>query len=159
MAIMHANSSVADPHHALPASADQLQRAAETLRNQASSAQAVPTLPVTLAHVQEALDLLGVGILRMAHDVADWCGEHGQSVGEDSAPPETRALRWHLAATAEAFRASRQACSPSGERSRRLLAEQLEADEEAVPSAAPDGLAGMVPLHRWTSSARETVDR
>jgi hypothetical protein len=128
---MHAHPSDADPPNALPASADQLQRAAEALRNPAGSVQAVPTLPVTLAHVQATLDLLGVGFLRMAHAVANWCGEDGQSV-EDSAPPETRALRWHLASTAEALRASRQACSASGEWSRRLLAEPLEADEDAV---------------------------
>ena len=147
MASMHANSSVADPHNALPASADQLQLAAEALCKQAGCVEAVPTLAVTLAHVQETLDLLGVGVLRMAHAVADWCSEDGQSVDEDSAPPEARALRWHLGTTAEALRASRQACSASRGWSRRLLAEQLEADEDAVPPAALDGLAGTVPLH------------
>jgi nucleotide-binding universal stress UspA family protein len=101
---MQAHPSDADPPNALPASADQLQRAAQALRNPAGSVQAVPTLPVTLAHVQATLDLLGVGILWMAHAVANSCGEDGQTV-EDSAPPEARALRWHLASTAEALRA------------------------------------------------------
>jgi hypothetical protein len=95
----------------------------------------VPTLPVTLAHVQEPLDLLAVSIQRMAHAVADWYGEDGQSVDEDAAPPEARPLRWHLRTTAEALRDSREACSASGEWSRRLL----DADEEAVPPTALDG--------------------
>jgi hypothetical protein len=35
-------------------------------------------------------------------------------------------LRWHLGTTAKALRASREACSTSGDWSRRLLAEPLQ---------------------------------
>lgn len=129
MACMPANSSLADPCHALPASADQLQRAAEALREHAGSAHAVPTMPVTLSHVEETLDLLAAGIQRMAHAVTDWCGEDDQSIDEEALPPEARALCWHLGTTAKALRASREACSTSGDWSRRLLAEPLQADE------------------------------
>jgi hypothetical protein len=80
-------------------------------------------LSVTLAHVHETLDLLAISIQRMAHAVADQCGE-------DAAPPEARALRWHLETTSEALRDSREACSASGEWSRRLPAEPLDADED-----------------------------
>jgi hypothetical protein len=80
-----ANSSLADPRHPLPTIADQLQRAAGTLRTHASS----------------------------AHAVADRCVEDGPSVDEDALPPDARALRWHLGTTAEALRVSREACSAS----------------------------------------------
>ena len=156
---MPANASAADPRHALPASAYQLQRAAAALRDHSSSAQAVPTLPATLAHLHESLDLLAVSIQRMAHAVADWCDEDGQSVDEDAAPPEARALCWHLGTTAEALRNSREACSASGEWSRRLLAEPQDAGEDAVPPTALEALAGTVRLPRrpghGLSSARD----
>jgi hypothetical protein len=116
MASMPANSSLADPCHALPASADHLQRAAGALRRHAGSAHSVPTLPVTLTHVQETLDLLAAGIRQMENAVADRCG---QSFDEDDLPPDARALRWHLGATAKALRASREACSASADFARR----------------------------------------
>jgi hypothetical protein len=149
---MPANDSAADPRHALPARAYELQRAAAALRNHSSSAQAVPTLPATLAQVRETLDLLVISIQRMAHGVVDWPGEDGQGADEDAAPPEARALRWHLGATAEALRDSREACSASEEWSRRLLAEPFDADEETVSPTALEGLAGTVrfPPATWT---------
>jgi len=101
---MPAIVSAADPRHALPQRAYQLQRAAAALREHASDAQQVPTLRATLAHVHETLDLLVVSMQRMAHAVADWCGADGRNVDEDAASPEARALRWHLGTTAEALR-------------------------------------------------------
>lgn len=158
---MPANASAADPHHALPASAYQLQRAAVAMRDHSGSAQVVPTLPATLAHVHETLDLLAVSVQRMAHAVADWCDEDGQSVDEDAAPPEARALRWHLGTTAEALRDAREACSASGEWSRRLLAKPLDADEDTAPTVL-EGLAGTIRLPRLPghelSSARGGAD-
>ena len=134
MASMPAKSSLADPHRAVPTSADQLQRAAWALRRHAGSVHAVPTLPATLAHVQETLDMLAAGILQMADAVTDRCVEDGHR--EDALPPEARALRWHLGTTAKALRVSREACSASREWSRRLLDEPLEADHDALPQAA-----------------------
>jgi hypothetical protein len=78
-------ASAADPRHAPPESA--YQRAAAALRDHASNAQRVPTLPATLAHVHDTLDLPAVSIQRMAQAVADWCGADGRNVDEDVAPP------------------------------------------------------------------------
>jgi hypothetical protein len=84
---MPASASAADPRHALPESAYQLQRSVAALRDHASNAQQVLTLPATLAHVHETLDLLAVGIQRMAQAVADSCGADGRNVDEDTASP------------------------------------------------------------------------
>jgi hypothetical protein len=123
------------------------------------SAHAVSALPVTLTHVQEALNLLAVSIRWMAYAAADPCGEDGPSVDEDSAPPEARALRWHLRSTAEALRDAREACSASEEWSRRLLGEPLEADEDTGPSTAPDELADTVRPQSVASAARSDEAR
>jgi len=141
MACMPANSSFADPRHALPASACQLQCGAETLQKHAGGAQSVPTLPVTLAHVQATLDRLAVAMQQMSRAVADWSSEPGQTVDEDALPPEARALQWHLRTTAEALRDSRDACAASREWSHRLI----DAAQDAVPRAGHDGLAGTLP--------------
>ncbi len=73
--------------HALTDSAQQLQRAAGNVQKHAADADRVPTHAVTLAHVEEALDRLSVGMLQMANGVVDWNAEHGRSVGEDDLPP------------------------------------------------------------------------
>lgn len=133
---MPANASTADPRHALPESAYQLRRAAATLRDHASKAQHVPTLPATLAHVHHTLDLLAVSVQHMARAVADRCGADGRNVDEDAAPPEARALRWHLGTTAETLRDSRDACSASAEWARRLLAEPPDINEDTAHATA-----------------------
>lgn len=135
---MGANAGAADPRHALPESANQLQRAAAALREHASNAEQVPTLPGTLAHVHDTLDLLAVSIQRMAQAVADWCGADGRNVDDDAASPEARALRWHLGTTAEALRDSRDACSASAQWARRLLAEPLVRDARAPRLDRPE---------------------
>jgi hypothetical protein len=89
MAFMSANSSPTDPRHALPASAYHLQCAAEALHSQSCGAHAVSALPVTLTHVQEALNLLAVSIRWIAYAAADSCGEDGPSVDEDSLRPQS----------------------------------------------------------------------
>jgi hypothetical protein len=136
---MPANARNADPRPALPEGAYQLQRAATALRDHASNAQQVPTLPATLAHVHDTLDLLAVSIQRMAQAVADCCGADGRNVDEDAASPEARALRWHLGTTAEALRDSRDASSASAAWARRLLAEPLDTDEDPAPPTALEG--------------------
>jgi hypothetical protein len=110
---MPANASAAHPRHALPASAYELLRAEAAPRNHSSRAQAVPTLPATLAHVHETLDLLAISIQGVAHGIVVRCGKDGQGVDEDAAPPEARALL-ALRTTAEALRGSCEARSASG---------------------------------------------
>ena len=85
----------------VPATADRLQRAADELRRHAGSPNAVPSLPVTLAHVEEALDQLAASLRAMAQAAAEWCAEDGASVDEDTLQPEAQALLWHLGAVAD----------------------------------------------------------
>jgi hypothetical protein len=96
-------------------SAYALQRAAGQLQAHASTAGAVDDLEVTLAHVEEALDRLAVGLLKMADAVADRCAEPGEL------PPEGRALRFHLQMAATALRAPQDGCASSRMWTRRLL--------------------------------------
>jgi len=75
----------------VPAAASRLERAADELRQRAGSPNAVPSLPATLAHIEEALDRLAASMRLMAHAAAEWCGEDGARVEEDALPPEARA--------------------------------------------------------------------
>jgi hypothetical protein len=109
------------PAHALADSADELQRAARHLRKHAAAADQVPALGITLAHVEEALDRLMVGMMQMANDVVECSAEQGRSTDEDVLPPEARALCFHLRAAADALRAPRDACTSSRIWSGRML--------------------------------------
>lgn len=115
------------------ATAHELQRAAGALQAQALSTVAVDALPVTIAHLQEALDRLSVSMELRAHAVAAWCGKPENVVADESLPSEARALRWHLRNTARALRASRDACSANREWSQRLLDERVGAGDPQGP--------------------------
>jgi hypothetical protein len=52
--------------HALADSAHELQRAAGHVQQHAAASDQVPALGATLAHIEEALDRLSVGMLQMA---------------------------------------------------------------------------------------------
>ena len=130
-------SSSSDPGRAVPASARELQRAAGALQRDAGSAKAVASLPATVAHVEEALDRLAIGVERMACAVAEWGDTGSNIVDDDALPPDARALRWHLRATAHALRSSRDACSVTREWARRLLD---AGDDAMVPGAARDDI-------------------
>jgi hypothetical protein len=125
--------------HQLAASAHELQRAAGRLQKHAADADQVPALGSALAHVQEALDRLCVGMLQMANGVVDWCSIDGLPADEDRLPPEAEALCFHLRATAEALRGPRDACTSSRFWTRRLLearssaADPAECDSYALP--------------------------
>jgi hypothetical protein len=143
-----------------------LQCAAEVLRNHSGSAHAVPTLSVTLAHVQETLYLLAAGRQRMAYAVADWCGEDGQHLDEDVAAPR-HARCAGIGTTAEALRDSRAACF--GERGsghadctqshspptrprcrRRHVTASRERSAGAAPRARPTATNPVIPAtSRW----------
>lgn len=115
--------------HPLTASAHELQRAAGTLQKHAAGPAAVPSLGSALAHVEEALDRLSVGMLQLANGVVDWCNGHELSADEDALPPEAQALCFHLRATATALHAPRDACTSSRFWTRRLL----DAGAQAAP--------------------------
>jgi hypothetical protein len=107
--------------HALADSAHELQRAAGHVQKHAAAADQVPALGVTLAHVEEALDRLSVGMLQMVNRVVEWSATQGPSTDEDALSPEARALCFHLRAVADALRAPRDACTSSRIWTRRLL--------------------------------------
>lgn len=107
--------------HALADSAHELQRAAGHVLKHAAASDQVPALGATLAHIEEALDRLSVGMLQMANGVVEWSAEQDASVDEDALPPPAQALCFHLRAVADALRAPRDACSSSRIWTRRLL--------------------------------------
>jgi hypothetical protein len=119
----------------LMASAHALQRAAGSLQTHAADADQIPTLGTTLAHVEEALDRLSVGMLQMATGVVEWCGEQGLPADENALPPQARALCFHLRAAADALRAPQGACTSSRLWTRRLLDSRSDAEQEPYPTA------------------------
>lgn len=119
----------------VPATANRLQRAAGELHERAGSPYAVASLPVTLAHVEEALDHLATSMRLMAHAAADWCGEDGATVDEDTLQPDARALLWHLRAVADMLGESQDCCLAAIAWSRRLLG---NADAEHLRPAAAE---------------------
>ena len=116
--------------HALADSAHELQRAAGHVQKHAAASDQVPALAATLAHIEEALDRLSVGMLQMANGVVEWSAEQDPSVDEDALPPPAQALCFHLRAVADALRAPRDACSSSRTWTRRLLETHLNAAQD-----------------------------
>jgi hypothetical protein len=106
---------------ALADSAYELQRAAGRVQKHAAASDQLPALGATLAHIEEALDRLSVGMLQMANGVVEWSAEQDPSVDEDALPPPAQALCFHLRAVAAALRAPRDACTSSRMWTRRLL--------------------------------------
>jgi hypothetical protein len=105
----------------VPATANRLQRTAGELRQQAGSPDAVPSLPVTLTHLDDALDQLAASMRQMAEAAAEWCGEDGATASEDRLKPEARALLWHLRLVADTLSESRDACNATREWAERML--------------------------------------
>jgi hypothetical protein len=120
--------------HALADSAHELQRAAGHIQEHAAAADQVPALGITLAHVEEALDRLSVGMHQMANGVVAWTAEQGPSTDEDALPPQARALCFHLRAAADALRAPRAACTSSRIWTRRLLDAYSKPEDASTPS-------------------------
>ena len=135
--------------HALADSAHELQRAAGHVQKHAAAADQVPALGITLAHIEEALDRLSVGMLQMANGVVEWSAEQGPSADEDTLPPQARALCFHLRAVADALRAPRDACTSSRIWTRRLLDASsdaaLESELRLVAPHAACGSSGQTP--------------
>ena len=127
---MPTNHSPPCDEHALADSAHELQRAAGHVQKHAAASDQVPALGATLAHIEEALDRLSVGMLQMANGVVEWSAEQDPSVDEDALPPPAQALCFHLRAVADALRAPRDACTSSRMWTRRLLDTHSDAAQE-----------------------------
>lgn len=127
---MPTNHPTSCDEHALADSAHELQRAAGHVQKHAAASDQVPALGATLAHIEEALDRLSVGMLQMANGVIEWSAEQDPSVDEDSLPPPAQALCFHLRAVADALRAPRDACTSSRTWTRRLLDAYSDAAQE-----------------------------
>ena len=147
---MPTNHSPLRDDHALAGSAHELQRAAGYVQKHAAGSDHVPALGATLAHIEEALDRLSVGMLQMANGVVEWSAEQDPSVDEDALPPPAQALCFHLRAVAAALRAPRDACTASRMWTRRLLDVHSDAPQE--PEMRLD------PPHAMRSFSRQTPE-
>ena len=109
------------PHdqQALKAGAHELQRAAGKVLKHAYAAEDPHTLGVALAHIEEALDRLSVGMLQAANAVT---AGYGDSAGDSCMDPSAEALCFHLRLTADRLRGPQLACQSSRFWTRRLMA-------------------------------------
>jgi hypothetical protein len=109
------------PHdqQALKAGAHDLQRAAGNVVKHACAAEDPHTLGVALAHIEEALDRLSVGMLQAANAVTL---AHSDSPDENHMEPCAEALCFHLRRTADRLREPQLACESSRFWTRRLIA-------------------------------------
>jgi hypothetical protein len=103
----------------LATGAYQLQRAAGDVLRDASAPDAVPALPVALAHLEEALDRLSISVVKTAQAVEEWPAAAETETATLS--PEARALRWHLFHLATRLRSAQDACPETRGWARRLL--------------------------------------
>src|SRR5215210_5681780 len=95
----------------VPATANRLQRAAGELRERAGSPCALPSLPVTLLHLEEAFDDLAVSMRHMAEAAVAWSGADDAIADETALPPEARALLWHLRSIADTLTEAGDGCT------------------------------------------------
>ena len=92
----------------VPATAARLDRAAAELRERAGSPYAVPRLPVTLAHLEDAFDELAATMRLLAEAAAEWCDT--DDADEGTLPAEASALLWHLRSVADTLTDARDGC-------------------------------------------------
>jgi Universal stress protein family len=105
----------------VPATASRLERAARELRSRAGSPSAVPSLPLTSAHLEATLDALGTCMRQFAEAAGEW-SDPGDATGDErTPPPEVRALIWHLHAVAGSLEEARDRCEATTEWARRML--------------------------------------
>src|SRR5918995_2238266 len=128
------NDERSTPHdqQALKAGAHELQRAAGKVLTHASAAEDPQTLGVALAHIEEALDRLSVGMLQAANAVAL---RHGDPADEGHLEPSAEALCFHLRLTADRLREPQLACQSSRHWTRRMIAFAPQAEAAAHSEA------------------------
>jgi hypothetical protein len=102
--------STPDDQQRLKAGAHELQRAAGKVLKHARAAEDLQALGVALAHIEEALDRLSVGMLQAAAAVTEG---HGDSADDSRMEPSAEALGFHLRLTAERLREAQLACQSS----------------------------------------------
>jgi len=115
----------------VPATAARVERAAGELRERAGSPYAVPRLPVTLAHLEGALDELAATMRQLAEAADEWCDT--DDADEGALPPEAHALLWHLRSVADTLTDARDSC-----RIARPWADQV------LERAAPEPESGVI---------------
>lgn len=126
------NDERSTPHdqQALKAGAHELQRAAGKVLTHASAAEDPQTLGVALAHIEEALDRLSVGMLQAANAVT--LGHEDPADG-GHLKPSAEALCFHLRLTADRLREPQLACQSSRFWTRRMIESAPHAEAAHAP--------------------------
>src|SRR5215210_2063547 len=122
----------------VPATAARLDRAAAELRERAGSPHAVPRLPVTLSHLEDAFDELAATMRLLAEAAAEWCVT--DDADERTLPPEARALLWHLRSVADTLTDARDGCLTTRPWAHELL-------EHAVPEPESGVIVNLPTVH------------
>ena len=117
----------------VPATAARLDRTATELRDRAGSPDAVPRLPVTLAHLEAAFDGLAAAMRQLAEAAEEWCDTDAD---EGTLPPEAQALMWHLRSVAGTLTDARDGCMITRPWADRLL-------EHAAPEPEPGAIMNL----------------
>jgi hypothetical protein len=128
---MTGECSTPDDQQALIAGAHELQRAAGKVIKHACAAEDPHTLGVALAHIEEALDRLSVGMLQAANAVTM---RHSGSPDESHMEPSAEALCFHLRLTADRLREPVLACQSSRFWTRRMIASAPHAAAASAPT-------------------------
>ena len=116
----------------VPATAARLERAAGELRKRAGSPYAVPRIPVTLAHLEGALDELAATMRQLAEAATEWCG--ADEADGRALPPDARALLWRLHLVADTLTDARDGCLTARPWAHRLLERAAPEPESVDPS-------------------------
>ena len=127
------NDEPSTPHdqQALKAGAHELQRAAGKVLAHASAAEDPQTLGVALAHIEEALDRLSVGMLQAANAVT--LG-HDDPADGGHLKPSAEALCFHLRLMADRLREPQLACQSSRFWTRRMIESAPHAEAARAPA-------------------------
>jgi hypothetical protein len=112
----------------VPATAARLDRAAAELRQRAGAPHAVPRLPITLSHLEDAFDQLAASMRLLAEVAAEWCATN--DADERTLPPDARALLWHLRSVADTLTEARDGCLTTRPWAHKLL-EQVAPEPES----------------------------
>jgi hypothetical protein len=115
---MNGDHSAPHDRRALTAGAHELQRAAGKVLKHACAAEDPETLGIALAHIEEALDRLSVGMLRAASVVSRGLDDPADGSHLD---PSAEALCFHLRLAAERLREPQLACQSGRFWTRRML--------------------------------------
>ena len=115
---MTGERSTLHDQQAFKAGAHEFQRAGGKVLKYAYAAEDAHTLGVALAHIEEALDRLSVGMLQAANAVTM---AHSDSSDGSHMEPSAEALCFHLRRMAERLREPQLACQSSRFWTRRLV--------------------------------------